>query len=89
MPNEEWVDASAENALKAIPNAIDDPGVNLFNSESNGAYPIARLLFYLVPQDTLDWYTIIFLDWCLSQGQQYIDDVGYLSIAGTAAWDYS
>jgi len=87
--NQEWVEATTVNALKAIPSTINDPGVNLFNSDSVGAYPIARLLFYLVPRDTLDWYTIIFLDWALSQGQQYIDDVGYLAIEGTAAWDYS
>lgn len=86
---EEWIEATTANALKAIPSTIDDPGVNLFNSDSAGAYPIARLLFYLVPTESLDWYTMIFLDWCLGQGQQYIDDVGYLAISGTSAWEYT
>jgi phosphate transport system substrate-binding protein len=83
--NEEWVEANAENALKSLPDEITDPGVNLFNSENVGAYPIARLLFYLINTETIRWETIAFLDWCLSTGQTFIADVGYLAIVGTSA----
>jgi ABC-type phosphate transport system substrate-binding protein len=83
--NNEWVVANEENALKSLPDEITDPGVNLFNSENDGAYPIARLLFYLINTDIVRWETIALLDWCLSIGQTFIDDVGYLAIVGTSA----
>jgi ABC-type phosphate transport system substrate-binding protein len=87
--NNEWVEASPENALKSLPDEITDPGVNLFNSENDGAYPIARLLFYLINTEILRWETIAFLDWCLSIGQTFIADVGYLAIVGTSAHTFA
>ncbi len=87
--NDEWVSPSEANVLKSLPDEITDPGVNLFNSENTGAYPIARLLFYLINPDNLQWYTIAFLDWCLSTGQEYIADVGYVPIVGSSAHVYA
>jgi len=85
----EWVSPSVENAVKAIPSNLTDPGQNLMNSELEGAYPIARLLFYLINTDFLKWYTITYVTWCLVQGQKYISEVGYVPIADTAAQYYS
>lgn len=82
---EEYIEPAVANALKALPDVITDPGVNLFNSDNAGAYPIARLLFYLVNPTVLKWQTIVFLDWCLTQGQQFIPNVGYVPINGTSA----
>jgi phosphate transport system substrate-binding protein len=85
----DYVTPSLENALKALPDEITDPGQNLMNSNNTGAYPIARLLYYLVNPDNLHWYTIAFLNWVLVQGQQYISTVGYVPISGTSAATYA
>lgn len=84
-----YIEPSEENTLKALPPVIADAGVNLFNSGSSGAYPICRLLFYLINSDILMWYTIAFLNWCLTQGQAFVSGVGYVSIAGTSAAAYA
>jgi ABC-type phosphate transport system substrate-binding protein len=75
--------------LKALPEEITDPGQNLMNSNNTDAYPIARLLYYLINPDNLYWYTIAYLNWVLVQGQQYISDVGYVPISGTSAQMYA
>ena len=84
-----YVTPSLENALKALPGEITDPGQNLMNSDNAGAYPIARLLYYLVNPNNLQWYTIAYLNWVLVQGQQYISTVGYVPISGTSAATYA
>jgi phosphate transport system substrate-binding protein len=85
----EFIEPTVENALKSLPETISDPGVNLFNSGNDGAYPIARLLFYLVNPDIVEWYIVSFLVWCLTEGQQYIPNVGYVPISGTSAADFA
>jgi phosphate transport system substrate-binding protein len=87
--NGEYVTPSRENALKALPSDITDPGQNLMNSNTTGAYPIARLLYYLIKPSNLYWYTIAYLNWVLVQGQQYISVVGYVPISGTSAVTYA
>lgn len=86
---EQYITPSLENSLKALPGALSDPGANLMNSGNAGAYPIARLLYYLVNEDNLAWYVIAFVNWILSQGQQYIATVGYVPINGTSAVTYA
>ncbi|TFG28969.1 PstS family phosphate ABC transporter substrate-binding protein [Candidatus Thorarchaeota archaeon] len=86
---QEYVTPSLENALKALPAELTDPGANLMNSPNAGAFPIARLLYYLVNEDNLAWYVIVYLNWVLAQGQQYISDVGYVPILGTSAATYA
>jgi phosphate transport system substrate-binding protein len=85
----EFVTPSLENALKALPDTLSDPGANLMNSANAEAYPIARLLYYLVNEDNLAWYVISYLNWVLTQGQQYIAGVGYVPIDGTSAMVYA
>lgn len=85
----EYVTPSLENALKALPDTLSDPGANLMNSANADAYPIARLLYYLVNEDNLAWYVISYLNWVLTQGQQYIAGVGYVPIDGTSAMVYA
>ena len=46
--NGEWVLPSSESAKLAIPDDMTDPGLQLMESSTSGAYPIVRLLFYLV-----------------------------------------
>ncbi|MFX1342588.1 MAG: PstS family phosphate ABC transporter substrate-binding protein [Promethearchaeota archaeon] len=46
--NDEWIIPSPEAAKLAIPNPITDLGDSLFDSSVPGAYPVARLIFYLV-----------------------------------------
>ncbi len=87
--NEQYITPTLENALKALPETLSDPGANLMNSETEGAYPIARLLFYLTNPDNMPWYVIVYLNWVLVQGQQYIEDVGYVPIIGTSAMAYA
>lgn len=87
--NGEWVDANLENAVRAVPAELPDPGQDLMNSEIQGAYPIARLLFYLVNRENLHWYTLTYLTWCLVQGQKFVPTVGYVPINGTSAQSYS
>jgi phosphate transport system substrate-binding protein len=86
---QEYVVPTIENALKAIPATLSDPGENLMNSATPGAYPIARLLYYLVNENNLKWYVIVYMNWVLAQGQQYIMGVGYVPINGTSAAQYS
>lgn len=87
--NGEWVTPSIANAVKAIPTNLSAPGQNIMNSNVEGAYPIARLLFYLVNKNHLSQNTITYVSWCLVQGQKYVGVVGYVSINGTAAQSYS
>ncbi len=87
--NEEWVEPTLENALNALPETLSDPGANLMNSDRDSAYPIARLLFYMVNKNNLRWQTLTYLYWVLSIGQQYISEVGYVPISGTSAMAYS
>ncbi|MHA1964516.1 MAG: PstS family phosphate ABC transporter substrate-binding protein [Candidatus Thorarchaeota archaeon] len=87
--NGEWVTPSIANAVKAIPANFTSPGQSLMNSEIEGAYPIARLLFYLVNRNHLSENTITFVIWCLVQGQNFVSVLGYVPINGTAAQSYS
>jgi len=87
--NGQWVAPSLENVLKALPSELTDPGQNLMNSPTLGAYPIARLLYYLVNEVNLPWYVIVFLDWAIAQGQGYASGIGYVPINGTAAALYT
>ncbi|MFX1262163.1 MAG: PstS family phosphate ABC transporter substrate-binding protein [Promethearchaeota archaeon] len=86
---DEYIEPSLINALKAIPSVLSDPGANLMNSNLEGAYPIARLLYYMVHEDNVAWQVLIFMDWVLTRGQTFISGVGYVPINGTAAIDYS
>lgn len=85
----EWVSPSIANAVKAIPANLTAPGQDIMNSEIEGAYPIARLLFYLVNRNHLKENAITFVTWCLVQGQKFVSIVGYVPINGTAAQSYS
>lgn len=87
--NGEWVTPSVANAVKAIPSNLTNPSQEIMNSEIEGAYPIARLLFYLINRNHLSTNTITFVTWCLVQGQRFISVVGYVPINGTAAQSYS
>ncbi|MFX1482408.1 MAG: PstS family phosphate ABC transporter substrate-binding protein [Promethearchaeota archaeon] len=87
--NGEWVSPSIENANKAIPANLTAPGENIMNSEINGSYPIARLLFYMLNRNHLSQNTMMFVTWCLVQGQKLVSVVGYVPINGTAAQSYS
>ncbi len=77
--NGEWVEANPEYAKLAIPDPLTDAGVSLFDSSTAGAYPIARLIFYIVntePPETsfirtihgvkVRTATVAFLRWALS-----------------------
>jgi ABC-type phosphate transport system substrate-binding protein len=87
--NEQWITPSILDAVRAIPSNLTSPGQNIMNSEIEGAYPIARLLFYMVNRNNLFTNTITFLTWCLLQGQLYVPSVGYVPINGTSAQSYS
>jgi ABC-type phosphate transport system substrate-binding protein len=87
--NNQWVSPSIANAVKAIPSNLTSPGQDIMNSGISDAYPIARLLFYLVNRDYLRSYTVTFLSWCLLQGQTHVTKVGYVPLNGTSAQRYS
>jgi phosphate transport system substrate-binding protein len=87
--NGEWITPSIANAVKAIPTNLTAPGQNIMNSIIKGAYPIARLLFYLLNHNHLSSSTIMFVTWCLVQGQEFNSVVGYVPINGTSAQSYS
>ncbi|MHA1493775.1 MAG: PstS family phosphate ABC transporter substrate-binding protein [Candidatus Thorarchaeota archaeon] len=87
--NNEWVSPSVLNAVRAIPGNLTTPGQDIMNSDVEGAYPIARLLFYMINRDNLHSNTITFLTWCLLQGQLFVPIVGYVPINGTSAQTYS
>ena len=87
--NDEWISPSIQNAIKAIPSNLTTPAQDIMNSQIEGAYPIARLLFYLVNHDNLFTNTVTFLTWCLIQGQHFVPSVGYVPINGTSAQTYS
>lgn len=87
--NDEWVTPSILNAVRAIPPNLTTPGQSIMNSEIEGAYPISRLLFYMVNKDNLLTNTVTFLTWCLLQGQLFVPTVGYVPINGTSAQSYS
>ena len=87
--NEQWITPSVSNAVRAIPSNLTTPGQNIMNSDILGAYPIARLLFYIINRDNLQTNTMTFLTWCILQGQLYVPIVGYVPINGTAAQSYS
>jgi phosphate transport system substrate-binding protein len=86
--NSEWVSPSPDAAKVAIPSSLANPGVSLMDSNTTGAYPIVRLLFYLVNTLYLRQSAYDFIRWCLTTGQDASwvrTDVGYLEIAGTGA----
>ena len=87
--NDAWITPSVLNAVRAIPSNFTSPGQNIMNSDIEDAYPIARLLFYLVNRDNLLTNTVTFLTWCILQGQLYVPIVGYVPINGTSAQSYS
>ncbi len=87
--NNQWVTPSVMNAVKAIPANLTSPGQDLMNCNIDGAYPIARLLFYLVNREYLRTHTVTYLGWCLLQGQIHVSQVGYVPINGTSAQTYS
>ncbi len=86
---DEYIEPSFANSLKALPAYLADPGADLMNSELEGAYPIARLLYYLVHKDNLGWHVLVYLNWVLTRGQTFISNVGYVPINGTSAIIYS
>lgn len=86
--NGEWVLPSSEAAKLAIPANLTDPGLPLMESSTPGAYPIVRLLFYLVNTNYVKEAPLTFIRWCLTTGQNpaWIQDiVGYLDITNTGA----
>jgi phosphate transport system substrate-binding protein len=85
----EYIEPSLENALKALPIVLTDPGANLMNSNLEGAYPIARLLYYMIHEDNIVWQVLVFMNWVLARGQTFISGVGYVPINGTSAIIYS
>ncbi len=87
--NGQWVSANLANVLKALPEEMTDPDIDLMNSPNAGAYPIGRLLYYLVNTERIRWDVIVYLDWVLIQGQKYIPHVGYVPINGTSAITYA
>ncbi|TFG27548.1 PstS family phosphate ABC transporter substrate-binding protein [Candidatus Thorarchaeota archaeon] len=87
--NGEWISPSIVNTVKAIPTNLTSVDQDLMNSEIIGAYPIARLLFYLVNREFLRTYTVTFLAWCLFRGQTHVPDAGYVPINGTSAQQYA
>jgi ABC-type phosphate transport system substrate-binding protein len=87
--NGEWITPSITNAVRAIPTNLTAPGQNIMNSDIEGAYPIARLLFYLVSRENLSENTLTYMTWCLVQGQKFVSTVGHVPINGTAAQSYS
>ncbi|MFW9966593.1 MAG: PstS family phosphate ABC transporter substrate-binding protein [Candidatus Thorarchaeota archaeon] len=86
---DEYIEPSLENALKALPSVLSEPGANLMNSDLAGSYPIARLLYYLVHQDNIAWHVLVYLNWVLTRGQMFISGLGYVPINGTSAIIYS
>ncbi len=86
---QEYVTPCIANVFKALPDQLTDPGQNLMNSARPGAYPIVRLLYYLVNEDRLYWYVIVYLNWCITQGQRYVTNVGYIPVNGTSIASYS
>jgi ABC-type phosphate transport system substrate-binding protein len=86
--NGEWVTPSPDAAKIAIPSNVTDPGASLMDSSTPGAYPVVRLLFYLVNTLYLRQSAHDFVRWCVTTGQNtgwIRTDVGYLEIAGTGA----
>ncbi len=86
--NGEWVLPSSGAAKLAIPANLTDPGLPLMESSTPGAYPIVRLLFYLVNTNFVKEAPLTFIRWCLTTGQNptWIQDVvGYLDIMDTGA----
>lgn len=87
--NNEWVKASLANVLKALPDTMTTPDADLMNSPNDEAYPICRLLYYLVNTEKIRWDVIVYLNWVLIRGQKFISHVGYVPINGTSAIDYA
>ncbi|MHA2041602.1 MAG: PstS family phosphate ABC transporter substrate-binding protein [Candidatus Thorarchaeota archaeon] len=86
---DQYVEPSLANALKALPSVLSDPGADLMNSNLEGSYPIARLLYYLVHEDNVAWHVLVYLNWVLARGQTFISALGYVPINGTSAIIYS
>ena len=87
--NDEWISPSVQNAILSLPTNLTSPGQNIMNSPIDGAYPIARLLYYMINRNSLYTKTMTYLTWCLLQGQLFVPDVGYVPINGTSAQSYS
>jgi len=82
----EYVAPSYDSAKKAVPNEITDAGQLIMNSNVPGAYPIARLLYYIVNTNKVSKAALDYISWVISTdgGQQYVRAVGYIEISGTA-----
>lgn len=95
--NGEYVEPTIANAKLAIPTTITNASITIFDSSTPNAYPIARMIFYLVNTDpAINLYggvrqsTWDFLNWALNDGQAFVQNpVGYLDISGTGAYDFA
>ena len=85
----EYVKASYDSVKTAVPTIITDSSQSLFNADVSGAYPIARMLFYVLNNETVEYKSIKYVRWCLTEGQDFVRDVGYVEINGTAIVAFS
>ena len=80
----EYVLPSYDTVKLTVPTTITDSSVSLFNANITGAYPIARMLFYILNNETVTYQPIKFIRWCISDGQIHVRGVGFVEISGTA-----
>ena len=85
----EYVKASYDSVKTAVPTTITDSSQSLFNADVTGAYPIARMLFYVLNNETVEYKSIKYIRWCLSDGQEFVRAVGYVEITDTAIVAFS
>lgn len=86
---DEYIIPSFDTVKAAVPANITDSGASLFNSDISGAYPIARMLYYVLNNDTVSYQPVKFIRWCLTDGQAFVRDVGYIEVTGTAIASFS
>ena len=70
---------------------VTDPSESIINRNISGAYPIARMLYYIINIEYIRGKTHVlkFLLWVLTDAQVYVKDVGYADISNTTVQEIS
>ncbi|MHA1917623.1 MAG: PstS family phosphate ABC transporter substrate-binding protein [Candidatus Ranarchaeia archaeon] len=85
----EYVEASVTSVKATVPTEFTESGQSLFNANLTGSYPIARMLYYVLNNESVSHQPLKYIRWCLGSGQTFVQSVGYIDITGTAIETFS
>ncbi|MHA1713060.1 MAG: PstS family phosphate ABC transporter substrate-binding protein [Candidatus Ranarchaeia archaeon] len=76
LPRKEFVKA-------AVPQSLNNSSEPLFNRNATNAYPIVRMMYYIINNESVSYLIVKYIHWCLTTGQNFVHEVGYIEISST------